>query len=232
MLSKKTNQALKLSGLAALALATACSEESEPNNNVVGQNDAAVIAGDAGTGLPPANDGGVAAGSCQSIFNLPPSALCTTTAGAQGYRTCQNNVPVGDCIPLPTLGDAGLGGLFGDAGLGGLLGDAGLGGLFGDGGLSGILADSGLTFGEGGVMLGDATIPMLEAGTIKCQAPLTCLETFKSFTGGISTCAPAGAFLPPAGDCTMASGACKLEGAMGSCIGVPLVGNLCLVPCN
>ena len=107
MLSKKTNQALQLSGLAALALATACADDSTPNNNmVVGQNDAAVITGDAGTGLPQGDAG--AAGQCQSLFNLPPSALCTTTAGGQGYRTCQNNVPVGDCLPVPTLGDGGL----------------------------------------------------------------------------------------------------------------------------
>ena len=211
MLSQ-TLSSIRISGLAALALATACGGDDEPSANPGnGGFDAAVTAPEAG--VPEASTGtGVDAGQClvTQFGTGAPCALPGSTLG--GYRMCVNGVPTGECMSFLGGGDGGV-----DL-------DAAIGAL----------RDSGLiTVGEGGLTIGDATITLPEAGAIKCPAPYMCLDAFKSFTGGLSACGEMGGIvpLPPPGDCTTGSGPCKLGGVSGMCVNAVLA-NACVVVCN
>lgn len=226
MLSKTTNRALQLSGFAALAFATACSDGGDSNTMMLQPTSDAstpIVADGGATGA--ATD----SGACQTLLGLPPGALCTLATGQQGYRSCTNNVPVGDCMPF-TLPEGGLSGLLADSGLSGIFADGGLGGLLADGGLSGILGDSSIGITDGGFTLGDATIS-LEAGSIQCPTGLMCSSIGGALGLPISACSPPGMDIPPAGDCTMGSGPCKLNGASGTCQSFLIV-NACLIPCK
>jgi hypothetical protein len=216
LISKKTNQAIRMSGLAALTLATACADD--PATTPATGFDAGVVAAtpDSGAAVVPGAD----ASQCLTT-QFGTGAQCTLPGGGFGYRMCNNGVPYGDCMSL--LPEGGIGAILGEAGIGAIFGEAGIGAIFGEGGIGSILGDSGITLGDAGLNL--------EAGTIKCPAPLSCLDTFKSLTGGLSACGKMGDFLPPAGNCTGPSGACKIDTASGTCAGAIGI-NACVIPCN
>jgi hypothetical protein len=207
-----------MSGLLALALATACSEEADPTPPLTG-SDSGILVQDSGV----ATDSGAGLDASQCLTTaFGTGAPCTIPGNnTPAYRMCTNGVPVGECMPL--LPEGGLGSLFADGGLSGLLGDSSLGGLLGDSGL-------GIGLNDGSITLGDSSITLPEAGTIKCPTGLECSQIGAAIGLPISACAAPGAGIPGAGDCTMGSGPCKLNGASGTCMNLLI--NVCLIPCN
>lgn len=214
MLSKTTFQAIRMSAVSALALATACGGDEEPSATPPpgGGFDAAVTTPDGGTGVPPAM---AEAGACITTA-FGTGAQCTLPGGGIGYQSCVNGVPMGACMSL--IPEGGIGSILGDGGLGALLDS----GLLGDAGL-------GIGFQDGSITFGDATIALPEAGTIRCAQGLECSSIGGSFGLPISACVEPGMQTPPS--CPTPMQPCKIGMASGTCTNL-FITNVCLVPCN
>jgi hypothetical protein len=215
LISKNTNQAIGMSGLVALTLATACADE--PASTPASGFDASVATSDSGVAAVPAADGG----QCLTT-QFGTGMQCTLPGGGFGYRMCTNGVPVGNCMSL--LPEGGIASFLGEGGINSLLGEGGISSILGEGGLSQFL-------GEGGInaVLGDAAIS-LEAGAVKCPQGLECSTGGSALGLPISGCAEPGQTLPPMG--CMKGQPCKIGTAMGSCQDLLGFATICLVPCN
>jgi hypothetical protein len=162
-------------------------------------------------------DAGININGCNTLPIVGSVKLCMQPNGQNGYQTCVGGVAQGAFNPIS----------FG-----------------GDGGATQLPFDGGFTLTDGGIKIGDATIP-LDSGlfTGPCPAPFQCNTTLGAFAslvgappgGGVCTKDTANIFSadfqPPA--CT-ASGQCDLGAQKGMCIANPLEAGkfVCLKGCS
>lgn len=216
VLSSLQTSILALSlGATGLVFAGACGDDEEPanNNNSWNPNDPNNPNNpgggqDAGTGN---NNQDAGNGGQSQCITVPGSNLagvpCTTSTGEGGFQLCSSGVPSGECKTAAEL----------------------IGSVFGDGGLGGLFGDAGFPFPDGGIPVPD--------GGLQCPDTYECSNLIGSLIGAIvpqfanfSICTEAGAITPPACDTPNAS--CSLGSAAGTCQMLPLIGNVCVIPCS
>jgi hypothetical protein len=163
------------------------------------------IATDAAAGVGPVGsvDAGVGTASACTI-----GMACRLPNGASGVMSC---------LGAPVCVDPGqvVSGLLDSGIVNGLLD-------------SGLLLDSGISFGDGSIMFGDASIP-LEAGTLKCPEQHECSQLGAALGLPISACVKSGEALPPT--CLAAGMGCMVGTNSGSCQDF-ILAKVCITPCN
>ena len=218
MLKQTTTYAIRIGGATLLALAAACGGDDEPKGGGPGggfDGGSSAIVADSGVPNNGGATGGLDSGVCVTT-QLGSGVTCTLAGGNPGYRMCVNGMPTGDCMSF--IPEGGLGAILGDGGIASFLD-------------SSLFADSGLSVNDGQITLGDATITLPEAGTLKCPAGYMCSTSLGALFPGISACVKEGGDGLFPDSCTTPNGACKTGTASGTCQNV-LVGNFCITPCN